>query len=121
MSVESADTAMGAGNDQQARPLSRRLGVLAFVLAVGFAALPWLVTWVYSATSTGGSDYTSIAIIAYLVHVLGMLAALTLGVLALVNRSGRGWGIAAIVVSIVLSQTVVGAMFAIIGGLATQP
>jgi hypothetical protein len=121
MSVDSPGTAMGAATDQQTRPVGRRLGVVAFLLAVGFAALPWLVTLVFLATSTGGSAYTSVAIIVYLVHVLGMLAALTLGVLAVVNRRGRGWGIAAIVISVLFSQTVVSMIAAVFGGLGAQP
>ena len=120
MSVESPGTAMDAGTGRPTAAAKRRLGVLAFLLAVGFAALPWLVTLVFAATSTGGSAYTSVAIIVYLVHVLGMLAALTLGVLAVVNRRGRGWGIAAIVISILFSQTVVSMILSLFGGLAPQ-
>jgi hypothetical protein len=120
MSAESTGIAAGTGPERRARPLSRRMGVLAFLLAVFFAALPWLVTLAFAVTGTGGSSYVGVAMLAYLVHVLGLLAALTLGILAVVNGRGRGWGIAAIVISIVFSQTVLTALMAIFGGMAPQ-
>jgi hypothetical protein len=120
MTAGSPSTATGAFPDQRTGSGSRRLGILAFAFAVFFAALPWLVQLIFAATATGGSDYTGVAIVAFLLHVAGMLAALTMGVLAVVNRRGRAWGIAAIVISVLFSQTVVGIVLAIVGGLSTQ-
>jgi hypothetical protein len=44
-----------------------------------------------------------------------------MGIIATVTDRGRGWGIAAIVISVLLNQMLLGTIVAVVAGLAPQP
>jgi hypothetical protein len=56
------------------------------------------------------TDMMSVAMVSLLVHEAGIIVALVLGIIATVTRRGRGWAIAAIVISVLLNQMLSGAL-----------
>ncbi|MFC0682806.1 hypothetical protein ACFFGH_33660 [Lysobacter korlensis] len=115
MSVESTGTAMGAGIAPVRRSGKRTLGVIAVLLAVVCAPLPYLPNLLYAAGVDSGAGTpagSNLFNIAYLVHLAGMVGALVLGIIATVTRRGRAWGIAAIVISVLFGQMLLGSLVA---------
>jgi hypothetical protein len=104
----------GAPVPAQALPATqdrrRSLGVTAFLVAVVFAAVPYLGTLLFWAMPGPAEQMMGPAMLVVLVHEAGMVTALVLGILAATSHRGRGWGIAAIVISIVLNQMLLGGL-----------
>lgn len=86
------------------------MGVAAFVLAVVFALIPYLSTVLFIVAPLASTDMMSVAMVSLLVHEAGIIVALVLGIIATVTRRGRGWAIAAIVISVLLNQMLSGAL-----------
>ncbi len=110
MSMGSTGAEVGAGTAGSEQTGARSLGVLAFVLAVVFALFPYLSTPVIQGLQLDLSGSIGIGLLFLLVHEIGMVTALVLGILAVTRRRGRGWGIAAIVISVLLNQLLLGAL-----------
>jgi hypothetical protein len=90
----------------------------AFIVALVFAAVPYLSTLFFMAAPMASENAMGIAMLLLLLHLAGMVAALVMGIMATVTDRGRGWGIAAIVISVLLNQTLLGAIVSIVAVLA---
>jgi hypothetical protein len=97
------------------------LGVSAFLVAAVSAAVPYLGTLLFWAINGPAEAVMGPAMLVLLAHEAGMVTALAMGILAITTRRGRGWGIAAVVISVVLNQMLLGTLFFAAASLAPTP